>query len=443
MTSATALPPLRHDFTPGSIRAAWSYRDFRLVWLGMFGSNVGTWMQNLALPAYVQSRTGSAATVGLMVFAQLGPLLILSIPGGVLANRFPRRQWLVTMQVAQIVCSLALAVLVSRDAPIGALFVVNLGVGIANALNNPAFQASVPLLVDRRDLPGVVSLNSTSLNGARVIGPAIAALLGVWGVTVSQLLVINAATYLVGIAALLVVHLPRPAQTHGAEGWRKLTLGMRIARDKPVLGRLLITMALFSFFCLPYVGLFPAVAEHSFGIDASSSTYKWLYAVWGFGACLGALGAGTLLARIDKRRVIGPAFVAFAVFLAAFAVVRQPAPAFPIGFALGFSYFLVATSMLTVLQQELADDERALVMSLWFMAFGGTVPLGNLVFGPLMDRFGARWILAGGAMFAVVLAWWCDLPRRGFSAAGQEPSSEPLQPGDSAPLDEYGIAAGD
>lgn len=442
MTS-TIAPPLPHHHTPGSIRAALSYREFRLVWLGMFGSNIGTWMQNLALPAYVQTRTGSAATVGLMVFAQLGPLLLLSIPGGVLANRFPRRPWLVSMQIAQLACSLALAALVSKDAEIAAIFAVSLGIGVANALNNPAFQSSVPLLVDRRDLPGVVSLNSTSLNGARVIGPAIAALLGLWGVTVAQLLIINAATYLAVIAALMVVHLPRPKQDLSAEGWRKLTLGIRIARQKPVLGRLLVTMALFSFFSLPYVGLFPAVAEHNFGIDAGGSTYKWLYAVWGLGACLGALGAGTLFASVDKRRVIAPAFLVFAVFLAAFAVVRNPAPAFPIGFVLGFAYFLVATSMLTVLQQEVSDSERALVMSLWFMAFGGTVPLGNLVFGPLMDRFGARWILLGGALFAVFLAWWCDLPRRGFSAAVEEARGEPLQPRDPAALDEYGIAAGD
>lgn len=442
MTCPTA-PPLPHHHTPGSIRAALTYRDFRLVWLGMFGSLIGTWMQNLALPAYVQTRTGSATAVGLLVFAQLGPLLLLSIPGGVLANRFPRRQWLITMQVAQLVCSLGLAALVAQDASIGALFAVSLGVGIANALNNPAFQASIPLLVDRRDLPGVVALNSTSMNGARVIGPAIAALLGVWGVSVAQLLVINAVTYLAVILALAVVHLPTPAQDRSVDGWRKLTQGVRIAREKPILGRLLLSMALFSFFCLPYVGLFPAVAEQNFGIDASSSTYKWLYAVWGLGACLGALGTGTVLAGVDKRRVIGPGFLAFAILLAAFALLGAPAPAFPIGFMLGFAYFLITTSMLTVLQQAMADSERALVMALWFMAFGGTVPLGNLVFGPLMDHFGARGILLGGAVFAVFLAWWCDLPRRGFSLGSEESGGQLLQRRDPAALDEYGIAAGE
>jgi predicted MFS family arabinose efflux permease len=201
-------------------------------------------------------------------------------------------------------------------------------------------------------------------------------------------------------------------------------------------------MALFSFFSLPYVGLFPAVAELNFGIDAGSPAYKWLYATWGLGACLGALGTGTLFAGVDKRRLLTPGFLGFAASLAAFALVRAPAPAFPIGFVLGFCYFLTATGLLTVLQQSIEDHERAVVMSLWFMAFGGTVPLGNLVFGPLMDHIGARWIMLGGAAFAVFLAWWCNLTAPRWRS-GEQPGRKPLEPGDPAALDEYGIVAGD
>ena len=89
-------PPTPHR--PGTARAALSYRDFRLIWLGLFASNIGTWMQNFTLPAYIEHRTESAALVGLLVFTQLGPLLLLSIPAGVLADRFPRRPYLIVMQ---------------------------------------------------------------------------------------------------------------------------------------------------------------------------------------------------------------------------------------------------------------------------------------------------------------------------------------------------------
>ena len=158
---------------------------------------------------------------------------------------------------------------------------------------------------------------------------------------------------------------------------------------------------------------------------------------WALGACLGGLSAGTLLARVDKRRVVRPAFVGFAISLATFALLHGPALAFPVGFVLGWCYFLLATSLLTVLQQSIADAERPYVMALWFMAFGGTVPLGNLVFGPLLDRVGPHWVLLGGAAFALFLAKWCDL------RTGDDLVREPLEARDPAAFDQDGAVAGE
>ena len=94
---------------PGSARAAFAYPDFRRMWVGSFASNIGTWMQNVVLPAYVYQRTGKASVVALVSFAQLGPLLLLSIPAGVIADRFDRRRWLIAMQFVQLIFSAALA----------------------------------------------------------------------------------------------------------------------------------------------------------------------------------------------------------------------------------------------------------------------------------------------------------------------------------------------
>jgi MFS family permease len=85
--------------------------------------------------------------------------------------------------------------------------------------------------------------------------------------------------------------------------------------------------------------------------------------------------------------------------------------ALPAAGAFGFTYFMTATALASVMQRNLADEQRSAAMPLWFMAFGGTVPLGNLAFGPLMDAVGARWVLAIGAVSAVALAWWSDLKR--------------------------------
>lgn len=439
MTASSVRPGPR----PGTARSALAYRDFRLIWIGVFASNVGSWMQNLALPAYIDARTGSATIVAVLVFAQLGPLLLLAIPGGVIADRVPRRPWLLSMQTAQMVFSVLLAFLVSRDSSLTLIFLAQLGVGIGNALNAPAFQASIPLLVPRHELAGAVSLNSVSLNGSRVLGPAIAAVLAAWGVSTAQLFLVNAATFLFVIVALLEVDLPDVRGAHPEKGWRRALTGLRIARERSVLSRLLLTMTAFSFAGLVYVALFASVARLNLGISPEGPTYKWLYAIWGLGAVVGALSVGTFLAGRSRRTLIVRGFIGFAASLAVFSQLRSAAPAFVVGFVLGFFYFVIATAMLTVFQENLRDTERASVMPLWFMSFGGTVTVGGLAFGPIVDLVGARWVLLIGAATAVVLARWCDLDRLAPSAFLDETGRHRLETGDAASLDEHGVTGGE
>ena len=400
-----------HHHAPGTARAALSYRGFRILFIGTTLSSIGTWMQNFTLPAYVDDRTGSASLVGLLVFAQLGPLLVLSIPSGMLADRLNRTRLVIAMQTTMMVLSIVLAVLVSQHAPLWTLFAVQLTLGLANTVNAPAFSASIPMLVARVDLPGAISLNSAMINGTRILGPAIAALLAAAGLSIAQLFLVNAATYLFLIAPLFFVKLPQAIGELPERGWRKLMSGINVVRRRRVLSRSLLTMCMFSLVCLPYIGLFPSVARLNFGIPATGSSYKLLYIVWGLGAFFGALAVGTWLANFDKRRLLPMGMTAFAVFLGMFAIMSSVRVALPVAAALGFVYFMSATVMSSVLQQNLADHERASVMPLWFMSFGGTIPIGNLIAGPIIDAVGARWVLGFGAAFAVFLAWWANLGR--------------------------------
>jgi len=447
MTTALASSGARRP-QHGTVGAAFRNRDFRTIWLGMFASNVGTWMQNLALPAYVDERTHSASWVAVFAFAQLGPLLLLSIPGGVLADRFRPRPWMILMQSEQLVLSVVIAALVAGRSSLGALLIVQVFIGIGNALNAPAMQGTVPNLVPREDLPGAISLNSVMINGSRVLGPALAALLLSWGVTTSQIFLVNAATYLFVIYALARISLPPHHRHDGERGFANLAIGLRIARQRTVVGRLLLGMTLFSLLSLPYVALFPTVARLNF--HATGGTYRWLYATWGLGACMGALSIGTFLAKRDKRKLIAPFLVAFGVLLGLFTSVRSAAPAFPVGFVLGFFYFALATCMLTVVQQNLHNYERARVMSLWFMAFGGTVGICGLVFGPVVDSIGARPVMYFGAAAAVGLAYWCDVSRRHVRFLDDEPpvplddhNREAIEAGAATGFDEHGASAGD
>ena len=411
-TTPSTERPLPHSRTPGTARAALAYPEFRILFVGMALSSIGTWMQNFTLPAYIDARTGSASLVGLMIFVQLGPLLVLSIPSGILADRFDRTKLVIAMQFVMMAMSIVIAVLVGGDAPLWTIFAAQLVIGIANTINAPAFSASIPMLVDRRDLSGAISLNSAMINGTRIAGPALAALLNALGLSLSQLFYVNAATYLFLIVPLLtMVRLPMPTGALPDRGWRKLIAGFRIVRHRRVLLRTISTMFLFSLLCLPYVGLFPSVARLNFGLDPEGNEYRLLYIVWGLGAFLGALAVGTLFARRDTRRLIPLGMLTFAVSITTFALLDVWWVALPVAGALGFTYFMSATALSSVMQANLADTERGATMPLWFMAFGGTVPIGNLAFGPVMDAIGARWVLVFGAVAALGLAWWGDLKR--------------------------------
>jgi MFS family permease len=408
--SSTPVSRPNNPHKTGSARAAFHVRDFRRIWFGSFASNIGTWIQNVVLPIYVYARTGSASIVALLIFAQLGPILFLSIPGGVIADRVDRKKFLISMQAIQLCCSLMLALFAANNSPIWMLFLAQLGVGVGNALNIPAWSAMLTSLVPPSDIAGAISLNSTVVNGARVVGPIIVALLSQWHVTTSEFFAINAATYIFVIFALLSVNVPEIAFDTTA-GWRRFTFAFKIARERVVMSRLILTLASFSLLSLPYVGLFPAIAKLNFGIEPQSATYKWLYATWGLGACLGGLSVSTLFVDVDNRKLIRMGFASFSVSMMGFALAPNVELAFFTVFFLGAAYFFTTTSMQTVFASGLTPEIRARVMALWFMAFGGTVPLGNLIFGPLIDRYGSQWLLVLGSLWAVVLWWWCDIER--------------------------------
>ena len=330
-TAAEILIPPEHGYEPGTARAAMSYRSFRIIFIGLALSNIGTWMQNFTLPAYIDDRTGRPSLVGLMVFMQLGPLLVLSIPAGVLADRVSKQKLQVSMQALSAIFTLVVAYCIAVDAAIWTLFASQLCIGIANAFNAPAFQSSMPLLVHRQDLPGAISLNSAMMNGTRVVGPVLAALLAAAGMPVSQIFVVNSFTYLFFIAALLYVHMPDVKSTDRPKGWRQLGTGIRTVRERLVLRRLLFGMFLFSLFSLVFIGLFPSVSRLAFGIQSGGSTYRWLYAVWGTGAFCGAMAVGTVFALLDRKMLIARGFVGFAISLGVFSQVREPGARVPGG----------------------------------------------------------------------------------------------------------------
>jgi MFS family permease len=408
----SAAPSPGESPRSGTVRSALRHRGYRTLYVGSLLSNIGSWMQNIVLiPFAYKLAKDSAGYAGVVTWAQLGPVLALSVVGGVLSGRLNRRWLMTAMQAQQALAALWLAWLANQPHPSRMLVIVAVLVaGIGNALGNPTWQAVLPEMVPREDLAGVVSLNSTMINGSRVIGPLIVAVLGL---SVSQAMVANAATFLFIIIAIQRVPIPNaPLPREGdVTGWRQLTVGVRVARDNIVVGRLLVVMMMFSLCSLAFVGQFPAVAEQLFRVGSKTTTYRFLYATWGVGAMMGALAMGTVLATVDKARLARPLMVGFAAFLAAFSLLRSAPPAFPIGFVLGFCYFGTTTAMLTVLQSQLTPRTRPSIMALWFMAFGGTISLTGLWSGWAIDHLVSPMpVMLFGAVSALGLAVASNYP---------------------------------
>ncbi len=393
----------------GTAQAALRNRNFRIIYFGVFASNIGTWMQNVVLGAYALKLTGSSAYVGLVFFAQLGPLLFLSTLGGLLADVVDRRRFLVGAQIAQLVLSLGLAAIALSDTPSEVLIVVAVfAIGIANALGAPGLNAILPMLVPRADLPGAVALASVQMNLSRVIGPIIGAAI-YYALNAAPVFALNALTYVFAIIGLLWATYPRRTNARVAErGFARLLSGVRIARRDPLISHILITLFSFSFFSLAFVGLMPVIAEESFHIAPKSWQYGVLYACFGLGAALGAVSVGTVFAHMPKAKLLRPSFLAFAAVLSVFALLRLSALSYPVALILGYAYFVAITALSTLIQSHLKDEERGRVMALWIMGFGGTVPVGVLVAGWVGHWVSIDTVILAGAAWAVVLAVWSN-----------------------------------
>jgi MFS family permease len=397
-------------FRRGTAQAALRNRDFRIFWGGTFASNIGTWMQNVLLGAFGYELTGSAVFVGILFFAQLGPLLFMSTVGGVLADVVDRRKLLIITQIEQLVLSIVLAGLAASGDPSRvALVACVFAIGIGNSLSAPAIAAILPTLVPRADLPGAVSLQSVQMNLSRVIGPAIGAVI-YSRTSAAPVFAINAGTYLFAVAGVILAryHPYAPGEVE-ERGLARLLSGFRLAAHDPLIRRILTILVLFSFFSLTFVGLMPAIAADNFGIRPRSIEYGLLYAAFGLGAATGAISVGTLLAGRSKAPIPRLGLIVFSGLLTVFALLRTDAPAYPLGFVLGFFYFLVITSLATVLQENVDDSSRGRIMALWIMGFGGVVPVGVLVGGFVANYTSVTLVLLIGAGAALLLAPYAKL----------------------------------
>ena len=401
---------------PGSPRAAFAHPAFRWVFMGTFASNIGTWMQNIVLISFADALTHSASFVGLVTFAQLGPILILSPFGGALADVVNRKTIMITAAVIQLVLSLGLAAVASSAHPSTTTIVlVVFGIGIANAANGPAAQATIPALVGRSDLAGAVSLNSAQMNASRVIGPMLAIIPFLHRPT--NVFIVNAASYLFVIIALLVVDFDGSAQGgNGETPWQRIVGGVEAAHKDLVIRRSLVIVSVYSLCSLAFIYQMKGFARTN--LHLADSRFPLLFGCFGLGAAIGAVAVGTVFSQHPRALVTRVGLGGFGVSLVAFALLHDAAPAYPVVAVTGFFYFLVITALSTVLQEAVHDDVRGRVMGLWMMGWAGLVPVGSLLAGLVIDKIGHTPVMLFGAAVSLALVAYAKLDVSPRSSVG-------------------------
>lgn len=388
---------------PASL-APFRHRDFVLLWSAALVSNIGSWMQTVAVGILVTVRTGQPGWTGLVAAAGFLPIGLLSPLGGVMADRMDRRIWLFTTTIGETAFATALAVLswTGRPSPAVVTLLV-LGGGAMAAIGFPAYQAMLPDMVPVDELGAAISLSSAQYNLGRVAGPALAGVAIVAG-GYQVAFAINAVSFFSVLVALRIVRLPETVgspelvtlRRRLAEGW-----GATWSDPRARFAVLLISVVALT--VSPFIALVPAVALEVFHSKATGTSV--LITAQGIGAVTGALAITPLVQRYGRRRVLLGHLGASCIFLMLYGL----APDLWIGavalLLVGASYIGILAGCNTIVQLNAPTLMRGRMLGIYMMALGVLYPVGALAQGWLAGWAGLRTVTVGGAaLLAVLLA---------------------------------------
>lgn len=375
-------------------------RNYRLYFIGQGISLSGTWMQTIGQSWLVLELTGSGTALGLVLACQFLPVLFLAPLGGVIADRFSKRKILFVTQAAAGMLALTLAALVATHAAaLWMVYVLASALGIVNALDNPTRQTFVFEMVGHEDLRNAVTLNSTEVNLARVIGPAVAGII-IAGIGIAACFFINAASFIPVLICLWMMdkHTLHRHHRRGAEHpLRELKRGLGYAWRTPILRDLLIIMAIVGTFAYEFQVSLALIAKYTFGGDAGA--YALLTSAFGMGSVIGGI-ATAARKKTDPKGLIA--------LLMAFGATMITAAMMPTILLAAFAMLIVGFCSIcftslgnTILQTESAPEMRSRVMALWSVAFLGSTPIGGPIIGWIGEHADPRLGLAAGGIAAI------------------------------------------
>jgi len=390
------------------------YRDFRLVWIGACTSSVGTWMQIVAQGWLIYRLSHSARLLALDQFLGGIPIFLFSLVGGVAADRIERRKILLGSQYVQLASAGLLTLLVVTGmVHVWQILCLSFVSGFAQAFGGPAYQALIPNLVEREDMPNAIALNSIQFNLAVTIGPALAGqVLAHYGE--AWCFGLNTVSFLAPIAALSLITTRFLPQKTTDSMLRSLKEGLKFVRRQEAMESLIVLAFLMTFLSMPLRTYIPVFVKDIF--HRGPEAYGNLLSLMGVGSILGSLtiaGVGNIR---HKGRLALTMLACLGTGIAGFALSKTLPLSFAMVALVGFAMMGVFATVNSLVQLIVTEEMRGRVMSVYNCAFRGGMPMGNIVSGWLIPMFSAPLILAINGVLLILMAGFFFTVKRRVAA---------------------------
>jgi MFS family permease len=385
----------------GRVFKAFRYRDFRLMWFGACTSSIGTWMQIVAQSWLVYRLSHSAFLLALDQFLAGIPIFLFSLIGGVVADRVERRKILLASQYLQMTTAGLLTILTATGVVhVWHILCLSFVSGLAQAFGGPAYQALIPTLVDKEDMPNAIALNSIQFNVAVMVGPALAGLaLGRLGE--KWCFGLNTISFLAPIISLTIIRTRFLPVKTAQSMFASLKQGIQFARQQNSMEALIILAFFMTCLSVPLRTYLPVFVKDIF--HRGPETYGNLLALMGLGSIFGSLTIASAGNLKKKGRVALAALACLGAGISGFALSKSLPLSYAILVVVGASMMAVFATVNSLVQMITTNEMRGRVMSVYNFAFRGGMPMGNLLSGWLVPIFTAPLVLCVNGFLLITL----------------------------------------
>ena len=393
---------------------AFQYRDFRLMWFGACASSIGTWMQIVAQGWLIYRLSHSARLLALDQFLGGIPIFLLSLVGGVIADRVERRRILLGSQYLQLASAATLTVLVATGVVhVWHILSLSLVSGFAQAFGGPAYSALIPTLVDREDMPNAIALNSIQFNLAVTVGPALG------GVTLARLgekwcFGLNALSFVAPIITLSLITTRFLPQKTTDSMLSSLKQGIQFVRKQGSMEALILLAFCMTALSMPLRTYFPVFVKDIF--RRGPETYGQLMSMMGIGSICGSLAIASMGNFRHKGRIALAMLICLGAGISVFALSKSLALSYVVVVLVGFAMMTVFATVTSLVQLITTEEMRGRVMSVYNCAFRGGMPMGNLVSGWLVPIYSAPVVLSVNGVVLMLLSAYFFVTRSRVTA---------------------------